>query len=177
MITPYARALLAAATGTAYLLTIVAANIATDQLGVVDLHLAGLEVTAGTFAAGLAFTYRDAVHEALQGRRWPILLLILGGALLSWVLADGRLALASGVAFTAAELADWATYERLRARILVAVGVSGLVGAVVDTALFLPIADFPVTVDVVAGQLLVKVAAVTGVMLALTWAARRLTDR
>jgi glycerol-3-phosphate dehydrogenase len=71
-------------------------------------------VTAGTYAAGLSLGLRDALHEA-GGYRW-VLAAIAAGIGLSVILGDGRIALASAVAFGVAELTDLAVYVPLRRR-------------------------------------------------------------
>lgn len=116
-------------------LTVVGANWAIATYGLVPVGL-GLMAPAGVYFAGLAFSLRDALHEA-GGRRW-VLAAVAGGALLSAGLAGPQLALASGLAFAASELADYAVYSPLRRRgWLGAVVASNAVGAVVDSALFL----------------------------------------
>jgi uncharacterized PurR-regulated membrane protein YhhQ (DUF165 family) len=98
---------------------------------------------------------RDALHT-VGGIRWVLLAIALGAGL-SLLTGDGRIALASAVAFVVAELLDAAVYGPLRRRGWKrAVTASNAVGAVVDTFLFLVIAGFPLTFELVAGQLLVK---------------------
>jgi len=122
----------------AFVACVVSANLLTAQYGLVF----GV-VTAGTFTAGLALLVRDWLDEA--GGRWWVLAAIAVGAALSAGLTPGwRLALASGVAFTLSELADWAVYRPLRERGWVPAAVaSNIAGAVVDSAVFLAIAGFP----------------------------------
>lgn len=147
------------------------ANWTTTHFGLVPAGF-GLLVTAGTYAAGLALGVRDALHE-VGGIPW-VLGAIAAGALLSWLLADGRIALASGVAFLLAELADLAVYAPLRRRRWhTAVTASNAVGAVVDTLVFLSIAGFALTPSLVAGQLLVKAVWVTLGFLAVAALIRR----
>lgn len=145
------RAILAAA----FLGCIVAANVVTTHYGLVPLGF-GLVTTAGTFFAGLTFALRDELQET-GGRRW-VVALILAGAVLSYVLSAPFIAVASGVAFLLSELADFAVYTPLRRRGYVTAAIaSNVVGAVVDTFLFLSIAGFPVTVETVTGQIIGKV--------------------
>jgi len=118
----------------AYLGTIVLANWLITRFGVVPVGF-GLLAPAGVYAAGLAFTLRDLVHERF-GVRWTIGA-IVGGAALSTVLSP-RLALASGTAFLLSELLDLAVYAPLRRRRwLTAVVASNLVGLTVDSMVFL----------------------------------------
>lgn len=119
------------------------ANWALERYGVVPIGF-GLTAPAGVYFAGLAFGLRDALHETAG--RWWVLTAIALGAALSYTLSDGvtipgghaAIAVASGVAFGLSELADLAVYEPLRQRNWPsAVALSNVVGAVVDSALFL----------------------------------------
>ena len=121
----------------AYALTIALANVLIALFGVVPVGF-GLLAPAGVYAAGLAFTLRDLVQEKL-GRRWTLAAILLG-ALLSALLSP-QLALASGVAFLVSEAADFAVYTPLRQRSwLLGATLSNVVGAVLDSALFLSLA-------------------------------------
>lgn len=144
----------------AFVGTVVAANWTLKHFGV--LNIAGVGVPSGVLWIGLAFTLRDLVHETLG--RLVVLAAIAAGAALSFgISAD--FAVASAVAFAVSELADFAVYEPLRRRNwLAAVGLSGAVGAVVDSILFLHLAFG--SLEFLPGQVLGKVA-----MLALTVAA------
>lgn len=140
-----------------YVATIVLANVLTDRLGLVPVGF-GLVVTAGTFAAGLALIARDWVQQSTP-RRWVVLAAIVAGAALSYVLASPALAVASALAFAVSELVDLGVFTRVRGRSLaLAVLLSSLVAAPVDTVLFLVVAGFPLTWSAVAGQFLVKTA-------------------
>lgn len=148
----------------AYLATIVAANWLTAEYGLVPIGF-GLVATAGTYAAGLAFVARDAVQDA-AGRVAVLAALAVGGVL-SWLLASPALAVASVAAFGLSELADMAIYTPLRRKGYVrAAVVSNLLGAVVDTLVFLWLAGFGLAGLVVAGQLVGKAYA-TGAVIAL----------
>lgn len=138
-----------------YVLAIVAANWLTTEYGIVPVGF-GLTTTAGTFAAGAALLLRDAVQDTAG--RWWVLAGIAAGAGLTWLTAPA-LAVASATAFLVAEAADMAVYTPLRSRGWARAALaSGAVGAVVDTWLFLWLAGFPVTAEVVGGQLVGKVA-------------------
>jgi len=99
----------------------------------------GMTAPSGVLMIGAALVLRDQVQEYL-GTRWS-LGGILFGAILSYLLADPFIALASILAFGVSELVDFGayTYVRKRGRAL-AVAVSGLVGAVMDSMVFLYIA-------------------------------------
>ncbi|HET8647335.1 MAG TPA: VUT family protein, partial [Vicinamibacteria bacterium] len=134
-----------------YIATIYLANLLIVTVGIVPVGL-GLMAPAGVYAAGLAFSLRDAVRETL-GPRW-MLVGILAGAALSALLSPA-LALASGAAFLLSELADAAVYEPLRARgRTLALAASNVVGLAVDSALFLWLAFG--ALDFLAGQIVGK---------------------
>lgn len=137
-----------------FLACIVGANIATSTYGDVPVGF-GLTATAGTFLAGATFILRDLVHVRWGG--WATVGLIAAGALVSLLMADPRIVVASVVAFTLSELADLAIYSPLRARgqHIRAAAASNTVGALVDTVLFLAIAGIPILVNT-PGQLLAK---------------------
>jgi uncharacterized PurR-regulated membrane protein YhhQ (DUF165 family) len=140
----------------AYVASIVAANWLTSRFGMVPV-LPGLLVTAGTYAAGAALLLRDAAQDAAG--RAAVLAAIAVGGVMSWLLASPALAVASVTAFLVAELADMAVYTPLRRRGWArAVLVSNIVGAVLDTVVFLWLAGFGLSIAGVAGQLVGKVA-------------------
>lgn len=129
-----------------YVLVIYLANYAVNHYGVVSVGF-GLVAPAGVYFAGLAFTLRDVTQATLG--KLAVIAAILGGAVLSMLLgADATIpgghvsiAVASGVAFLASELADFAVYTPIRQRgWLPAVIASNVVGAVLDSLLFLYLA-------------------------------------
>lgn len=169
----------------AFVATVYGANWAIGRYGIVPIGF-GLTAPAGVYFVGLAFGLRDALHE-LAGRGW-VLAAVLCGSALSWALAEavtlsdgvvlasaGRVALASAVAFGLSELADYALYSPLRERNWpVAVVVSNLAGAVVDSALFLWLAFG--SLAHVQGQLVGK-AYMIALALPLVWGVRRAVPR
>lgn len=139
---------------------VVGANWALETHGFVDLVGPGvIMVPAGVYFAGLAFGIRDALHEADSRLVLPA---IAVGAFVSWWI-EPTFAVASGVAFGLAELADYAVYSPLRKRQwTAAVIASGIVGAVADSLLFLNIA-FDSTdgwFDLTVGKVLMIVPAI-----------------
>jgi hypothetical protein len=154
------------ATLAAYVAVIFLANWAIERYGFVPVGF-GLIAPAGVFFAGLAFEFRDLTQDAL-GRRW-VVAAILVGALLSYFIS-ARFALASGVAFLAGELADFALYTPLRKRYwLVAMLVANTLGDVVDSLLFLWLAFG--SVQFWQGQVVGK-AYMTLIAVAILWLAR-----
>ncbi|MFD4639406.1 VUT family protein [Lentzea sp. NPDC058436] len=156
----------------AYVGTVLLANIVTSQFGLIAAGF-GLLVPAGTYTAALALSLRDAVQE-FAGRSW-VWVGIATGTILSVLVADGRIALASGAAFALSEFLDMVVYTRLRERSWrLALVSSNAVGSVADTVLFLWLSGFGLTVTAVAGQVLVKAVWVTGVCLLLGELMRRI---
>ncbi len=153
----------------AFLGCILAANYVTTEYGMVPVGF-GLMATAGTYLAGLTFVLRDTVQDGFG--KWVTLALIVVGAGLSYFIADPFIALASGVAFAASEFADLCVYTPLRSRGYIRAAIaSNIVGAIVDTVLFLWIAGFPIR-DAIAGQMVGKLlvtAAVVGLVVMLRW--------
>lgn len=149
-----------------FLACILAANFATSRLGMVPVGF-GLMATAGTYFAGATFVLRDSLHDA-AGKRWT-LAAIAAGAALSFLVADPFIALASAAAFGLAELADLLVYSPLRRRgYLRAAVASNIVGALVDTLVFLTIAGFPVWSSLpgqMVGKLTMTAVAVAVVLL------------
>lgn len=151
-----------AAASVAFLGCIVMANYVTSRYGLVPVGF-GLYATAGTYFAGLSFIARDAVQDT-GGKRLALALIVLGAAL-SYLVSDPFIALASGLAFLLAESADLLVYTPLRRKgYLRAAVASNVVGAFVDTVVFLWVAGFPV-LDSLAGQMVGKLL-VTGVVVA-----------
>ena len=153
----HSRRRLAAAATVAYAAAIVAANRLTFRYGLIPVGF-GLTATAGTYCAGCALMLRNQVQDLL-GRTF-VAAAILAGAALS-ALFSPTLALASGTAFATGELIDTALYTPMRrigwARAVLA---ASLLGAILDTLVFLYIAGIPATGRSIAGQLIAKAWAV-----------------
>lgn len=126
---------------TAYVAAAATANWLTARYGMVTV-LPGLTTTAGTYAAGLALLARDAVQDT--SGRWGVLAAVTAGGALT-AATSPALAVASTVAFLFAECADWAVYSPLRRRGWArAVLASNIVGALLDTLVFLWLASHTV---------------------------------
>lgn len=122
-----------------YLIAIVAANLAAATFG------PSATPVIAFFLVAFDLTSRDLLHSAWQGRglQWRMPLLIAIGGLLSYALnaSAGRIAIASCVAFAAAGVADALVYHALRRRSWVQrANGSNVVGALIDSALFVTIA-------------------------------------
>ena len=163
--------LIAATASLALIGTIALANWLTSHYGLISAGF-GLLVPAGTYAAGLALSLRDVLHDN-GGIRW-VLITITVGIAVSALLGDGQIALASAVAFGVAELLDLAVYTPLRHRQWhTAVIASNVAGAVVDTLLFLSISGLGLSLPAVLGQFLVKAVWITAGFLLLAALVRR----
>lgn len=130
----------------AYLLSIPFANWLIENIGNVRFpggpHVIpvgfGLEAPSGVLAIGFALVARDYVQHRL-GKRYALVAIAIGVMLSFFINSD--LAWASALAFTFGELSDFAVYTPLQKRnTFAAVLLSGLVGGVVDSLIFLQVA-------------------------------------
>jgi uncharacterized PurR-regulated membrane protein YhhQ (DUF165 family) len=144
-----------------FALTIPAANWLIGHAGTVCLPngpclipvAPGLMAPSGVTMIGIALVLRDLVQRRLgvgvaAGA-------IIGGCVISALLAPPSLVLASAVAFLLSELADLAVYTPLaRRRLLAAVVASSMAGLVVDSVVFLWLAFG--SLDFLLGQIVGK---------------------
>ena len=139
---------------TAYVGTVVTANWTSIHWSA--LVLGQVVVPAGTLWAGITFTLRDLLHDTLGA--WGVITGIAVGTGMSWLLASPQIAVASVVAFAVSETLDSVIYTLLRHRSRIwAVAMSNVVGLLVDTLLFVPLAFGSLTA--VPGQLVGKTIA------------------
>lgn len=152
------------ATLAAFIATIPAANWMIGNVGTVCVPNGpclipvgfGMMAPSGVLLIGLALVLRDAVHRQL-GAAWSFAAIAAGGAV-SFFVSPPALAAASAAAFLLSETLDLMVYAPLaRRRLALAVLASGVVGATVDSALFLWLAFG--RVDFLSGQLLGKLYA------------------
>ena len=145
----------------AFILTIPAANWMIGNVGTVCPENSpclipvgfGIMAPSGVIMVGLALVLRDLVQRRL-GKLWALGAIVVG-ALLSALIAPRALVLASGAAFLVSELADFAVYTPLqKKRLVLAVFMSGVVGLVVDSILFLQLAFG--SLDFLSGQIVGK---------------------
>lgn len=153
-----------------FLACVVLANVLTATYGLVPVAF-GLSATAGTYAAGVTFLVRDLLQER-AGRQTTLAVIVAGAALST--LVSPQLAVASGVAFLVSELADWSAYQPTRRAygFLAGVALSNIVGATVDTLVFMPLAGFPLSALSVSGQIVGKLLLSTVPLLIVGGAAR-----
>lgn len=138
-----------------YLLAVVLANVTVAFFG------PSVSIVNAFLFIGLNLTARDYLHDAWHGRNLTrnMFLLILAGAVLSFALGAGQIAIASFVAFAASEAVDAVTYHLLRDRAkLLQVNGSNVFSAAVDSLVFPALAfGFPLLWGIVAGQFVAKV--------------------
>jgi hypothetical protein len=169
----------AAAAFAVYVAAIVASNWMIGHVGIPTVpggpHLTpvgfGLYAPSGVWAAAVSFPARDVTQRL--GGRWLGVAAIVVGAGVSYLIADPRIAVASGITYLCSEAADMAVYTPLQRRWFVpAVFASGCVAIVVDSVLFLHLAGLPSGMAAVAGLVLgkfwVQIAA-----LPVAWSLRR----
>lgn len=127
-----------------------------------------LMAPSGVLMIGAALVLRDAVHR-LMGWQWAVAAIAIGAAL-SFQFSAPALVAASVAAFILSELADLAVYAPLqRKRLVIAVLLSGVIGAAVDSAVFLLLAFG--SLGFIAGQIVGKLWA-TLAAVAVIYAAR-----
>lgn len=129
-----------------YLLTIPLANWFINNVGTVGFpggpHTIpvgfGYQAPSGVLLIGFALFARDLLQER-AGRRIVLVAILLGLPLSA--LVNPAVAVASTVAFAVSEFTDFAIYDRIRAYSkTLGMIVSGVVGGVVDSLLFLQLA-------------------------------------
>ncbi|MEO9249148.1 VUT family protein [Citricoccus nitrophenolicus] len=166
------KQLIAFAATAALIGAVVLGNYVTDRFGLIPVGF-GLTATAGIYLAGASFVLRDTLQDAAGKRVTLVIIAVAAG--LSFLVADPSIALASAAAFLLAELADLAIYTPLRRRGYIRAAIaSNVVGAFVDTVVFLTIAGFSIQ-GAIAGQMVGKLVATAAavVLVVLARAARR----
>jgi uncharacterized PurR-regulated membrane protein YhhQ (DUF165 family) len=105
----------------------------------------GLVAPSGVYLAAVTFVARDLVQRT-AGLRVGVAAIVTG-ALVSWGVSSAGLALASGVTFLISESCDFLVYTPLQGRHFpAAVLLSGVVGDLIDSTLFLTLAGIPLAV-------------------------------
>ncbi len=129
-----------------YIALIVAVNVAFSVVPLVELP-GGTMWPPVALLVGFVFVARDFAQREVGHK---VLLAMLVGVAISYVMADPFVASASAAAFLVSELVDWAVYsftgKTLSQRIL----TSSLLGAPVDSAIFLGLIGILSPVGVIA---------------------------
>ncbi|WP_010283090.1 VUT family protein [Bacillus timonensis] len=149
-----------------YLLSIILANVITAAFQ--PLTLGVFIVPMGTLLIGATFIFRDFVQNR-YGRKLTYLFIVtalLLSALVSYLLGDTLLIVfASAISFLLAETTDTEIYTRLKLPMSWRVFYSGLVGGLLDSAVFVVIGLSPLGANMlpweavpaaIIGQVLVK---------------------
>ena len=115
----------------------------------------GLMAPSAVMIAGAALVLRNGV-QAFLGAPFSLLAIAVGTAL-SALFAAPSLVIASAAAFCFSELADFAVYTPMRKRFpAFSVVMAGLVGSVIDSAIFLSLAFGSIEFTAVSNSLPVK---------------------
>lgn len=120
----------------AYVLTVVLSAWAVEYIGPVSVGF-GLVAPAGIWFVGIGFTLRDFVQRTF-GKKMA--LACIGVGVVLSILVNPTLAYAAAAAFLVSETVDLLVYTALRARLIVAVVLSNLVSAFLDSLIFLSLA-------------------------------------
>jgi len=121
-----------------YLASIVAVNFAFSMLPMVELPF-DQAIPVGTFLVGFIFVLRDYAQREIGN---GIYLAMLIGVLLSYVMADPFVAVASAVAFGVSELIDALVFTYTKKPMKDRVLISSAASTPVDSAVFLLMLGF-----------------------------------
>jgi queuosine precursor transporter len=128
-----------------YLISIVIANVATAAL--MPLEFGIFIIPVGTLFAGATFIFRDLVQNK-YGRKKTYLFIVIAlvlSATVSFLLGDTlAIVAASALAFIIAESADTEIYTRLKVSFVWRVFYSGIVGGILDSAVFVVVGMSPI---------------------------------
>lgn len=115
-----------------YIVTIYAVNLGFTHVPLVDLGFGVFSPMA--IVVGGIFVVRDFAQRAVGHYIWFGMIL---GCLLSYFLADPRIALASVISFAISEVVDWSVYTFTKRPFYKRILYSSFVSAPVDTFVFL----------------------------------------
>lgn len=140
-----------------YLAAAISANLLVARFGPWAL------VVTAFFMIGLNITVRDALHEEWHGKGlvWKMALLIATGSVLSYAInhAAANVAIASFIAFAAAESVDALVYQLLYSRRwMLKVNASNAASATTDSIVFPTVAFGEFLPLIVLSQILIKFA-------------------
>jgi queuosine precursor transporter len=127
-----------------YLLSIIAANVVTAKFA--PMNLGVFIVPMGTLLIGATFIFRDLVQNQFGRKKTYgfIAIALILSAIVSFLLGDTLLiVLASALSFAVAETTDTEIYTRLKLPMAWRVFYSGLVGGILDSAIFVIIGLSP----------------------------------
>lgn len=128
-----------------YILSIVIANIVTARFAPLDLGL--LIIPWGTLLVGCTFIFRDLVQQQIGRKKtyFVILIALMLSAISSFILGDTLwIAFASAFSFLISEASDTEIFTRFKGSFANRVLFSGIVGGVLDSAIFAIIGLSPI---------------------------------
>ena len=151
-----------------YLLSIVVANVITAKFSPINLGL--FIIPWGSFLIGATFVLRDLTQEQIGRKKTYLAIasaLVLSG-ISSMLLGDGlQIVFASLVAFIVSETFDTELFTRLKMKFEKRVLISGTVGGILDSAIFVILGLSPIgagfvpwnfVIYAILGQMVIKVA-------------------
>ena len=135
-----------------YALAMTLANLSIAQFGPAVIPLNAFVLI------GLDLALRDFLHVRVNA--WQMGLLIACSGLITYALnpTAAHIAIASACAFTAAALADWAVFARMRGSWMARANASNVAGAMVDSIVFPAMAFGGLDPKIVATMFVAKVA-------------------
>lgn len=137
---------------TVYVLVMIAANLLIVAFGPIATPVNAF------LLIGLDLALRDWLHLRLRASHMALLIIVTGGLTFALNPAAGQIAIASACAFTAASLADWLVFSRLRGSWMFRANGSNVAGALVDSLLFPTIAFGALIPHIVVMQFFAKIA-------------------
>lgn len=149
-----------------YLISIVIANVVTARFA--PLNFGMFIVPMGTLFVGATFIFRDLVQNKYGRKKtyFFIFTALILSALVSYLLGDTLMIVAaSALSFLVAETADTEIYTRLKVSFAWRVFISGVVGGLLDSSIFIILGLSPLGAGflpweavpaAILGQMLVK---------------------
>jgi len=144
----------------AYVACILAVNI--GFVYVPPMPLLGEMWPPMSLLVGLIFVLRDFSQREIGHR-------VIGGALLSYYLADPFVAVASVTAFLISETADWLVYSLSKRPLHQRIVISSAIGTPLDSAVFLAMIGY----FSIGGVVLMTLSKMVGAFAVLYWMRRR----
>lgn len=152
-----------------YIAVIALANVLTARIGALELFSGFLIIPAGSLFVGATFIIRDflQIKHGKKAAYIAVGLAIVVSAVISLALGDTVfIAVASAISFFMSEAVDTEIFSRMKNSILQRVLVSGTVGSVVDSTVFVLVGLSPIggillpwesVIPAIVGQVLSKV--------------------
>ena len=137
----------------AYVLVIVVANVVTAMFP--PLTISGIIIPCGSFLVGVTFFLRDFIQLRI-GKNNVYKLIVLAAVISGFIslsLGDTlNVATASVISFFFSEALDTEVFTRLRVSIKKRILVSGLVGGMLDSTIFIVLALSPIGSNVLSWE-------------------------